>query len=120
MWLFHPEHGFISVVERAPNLLLIRGRVAGDVQRFAKAQYTITTPKGDYLFRAYVDRSAFIETMTSHIANLHYPSFKDSVVDRRRLKAYIDIWSTMAELQDELAPKPPTARRKKNLQPAAA
>jgi len=108
MWLFLPN-GFLSVVahRETPEVLLCRARVKGDLERLLPPRPVFTTPDADYLYRCFVDRSALAETIAYHANAIDYEKFKPSVVDKRRYRAYLEIWDTMAELQDRLAAKPP-------------
>jgi hypothetical protein len=104
MWIF-TKQSFVSVIEHSPNVLLVRGRIKGDVERMTPTPYVKVTPDADYLFRSYVSRDILIESLARHVAGIDYQNFK-ATVDPQRQRAYTAIWNTMATLQDRLAAKP--------------
>jgi hypothetical protein len=109
MWLFAKD-GFLSIVQDKSHhdLLLVRGRVQGDVQRFFPAAKVFHTARRDYAHRAIVPRESVAARLAQSIMAIDYGggggavSFKDSITDKRRAPYYLDVWSTMAEMQDHL------------------
>jgi hypothetical protein len=57
MWIF-TKHGFYSVVEDRDNadLLLVRARVEGDIEKYFRDAVVYYTPEHDYAYRAHVSR----------------------------------------------------------------
>jgi hypothetical protein len=105
MWLFAKD-GFLSVVQHneSADVLVVRSRFKGDIERLIRAK-TFATPSGDYPVRAHVEREAFRDAIVSQIERIDYDKFKPSVTDKRRHRAYFEIWDTLWQLQEQLAPK---------------
>jgi hypothetical protein len=105
MWLFLPN-GFLSIVQHKdiPGVLLCRARVKGVEHYFPDAE-VVETPDADYLYRTNLPRIEVADRIREAVIDIR-SGFKSSVTDRRRIPAYLDVWSTMAELQDQLADRP--------------
>jgi hypothetical protein len=108
MWIF-AKHGFLSLVqhENCPYHLLVRGRVSGDIQNFFPAAQVQRTEKRDYLFRAVLSKEQVAKRIALAVADIDYcgalgTSFKASITDKRRAPYYLNVWDTMAEMQDRL------------------
>lgn len=105
MWVFL-NNAFVSIVQHRDDssLVLVRGRVDGDVQRFMGAHMpegvkVERTPRADYLFRAIVPRAAVDAAVREAVGGIDYGNFKDSVDDSARHDAYTACWSAMYRLQ---------------------
>lgn len=105
MWVFL-NNAFVSIVQHRDDadLVLVRGRLDGDVQRFMgehmpEGVTVERTPRADYLFRAVVPRSAVNAAMQASVNRIDYPNFKNSVADHTRHDAYTACWSAMYRLQ---------------------
>jgi hypothetical protein len=105
MWLFAKD-GFLSVVQHneSADVLVVRSRFQNDIQKLVGVK-PFATPSGDYPVRAHVDREAFRDAIVSQIKLIDYDKFKPSVTDKRRHRAYFEIWDTLWQLQEQLAPK---------------
>ena len=108
MWIFLND-AFLSIVQPKPHdvpkplrgrdLLLVRGRKKGDVERvFPKVRVT-RTPNRDYMFRAFVPRHRVMETISRRLLDMEYTNFKDSVRNDERHDAYLKVWTTMYQYQ---------------------
>ena len=100
MWLCFND-GFISIVDKARNRqrdLVVRARRPGDLERIFGVK-AITTPDGDYRYRAEVPRAKVAEAVAARITSVDYPNFKNSVPDKPLHDAYSRFWTVMGDLQ---------------------
>lgn len=99
MWLFL-NNAFVSIVEHRdePTLLIVRGRIRGDVDRFLGRKCEAVTPEADYRFRAVVERSEVEAAVVRAVEGIAYANFKRSCVNPRH-DAYLRVWSVMYEWQ---------------------
>lgn len=100
MWLFL-KSGFYSVVTvpGKPELLRVRARRAGDIERLFPQADVKRTPGRDYLYRAELPRAQVAAAIAENITAISAPNFKDSVTDPLLHAAYSDVWARMARLQ---------------------
>lgn len=96
MWVM-TNKSFVSIVEHRddPDLLCVRGRFKGDVDQFLGKKVETETPNADYRFRAVATRTAVAERMLLAVGSIDYPNFKDSVREKWRHDAYLDVWGVM-------------------------
>lgn len=96
MWLM-TNKSFVSIVEHRddPNLLCVRGRFKGDVDQFLGRKVEVETPDADYRFRAVAPRTLVGERMLIAVGSVDYPNFKNSVREKWRHDAYLDVWGVM-------------------------
>lgn len=110
MWVFLPD-SMLSIVAPAPavtrnkNLLMVRARAKGDIERVFPAAKVSHTPNRDYAYRALVPRSAVGKALAAHVETMGYGNFKDAVPERDRHDAYASAWGAMLRFQNERAPK---------------
>ncbi len=92
---------FISVVQKKgdTDMLTVRARVAGDIERvFQNA--TVTRGIGtDYLYRARVPRAVVAAAMLQQVMAIDYDNFKGSVKEGHRHDAYMAVWNSMYAYQ---------------------
>lgn len=126
MWLMLSDC-FLSIVAKdcAPDELLVRARRRGDIQKIFPGVRVHVNHNADYLYRAKVKRAAVEKAMVGEIRHINYPNFKDSVTEDDLHRAYLRVWTDMAELQprkpfmagaslfDNGLPKPKRKRRAK-------
>jgi len=90
---------FLSVVEHHDpakyDLLTVRARRSADITNVFPTARVYTTPQRDYGYRAYVKRGAVAKVIAARITGIDYGNFKDSVKERSRHDAYLEIWTTM-------------------------
>jgi hypothetical protein len=101
MWIFLND-AFLSIVEDRDDKtrLLVRARVAGDIEK-AFPDATVThTPRADYAYRAFVRREVVAEVIERRVGEIAYPNFKNSVRDHARHDAYMGVWSVMRRYQE--------------------
>lgn len=107
MWVYL-NNAFLSIVaHRAkPDILLVRARLKGDIERvFPKAEIT-ESARSDYRFRAEVKRKEAGKVLGEIAAGLKYDNFKHSVDEPDRHDAYVKAWQAMATLQRRRHPDP--------------
>lgn len=111
MWIMFND-AFLSIVDpdgaysggKGPSgdKLLVRARIAGDIEAvFPRARVT-KTPERDYLFRALVSREDVCKALVERTCSLDYKNFKGSVPDQKRHEAYAGVWGVMHRLQEKL------------------
>jgi hypothetical protein len=108
MWLCLSD-AFLSIVTvpGRPEVLKVRSRCPGHIERSFPGVVVSCTPGRDYLYRAEISRSDVCEVLSKLVGGINYPNFKDSVEDTRLHAAYADIWRRIAKLQ----PIPPYQTR---------
>lgn len=101
MWISSSDT-FLSIVAipDQPDLLKVRARRKGDIERVFPAANVQRTPGRDYLFRAELPRAVVSSTLAQQLANIDYDNFKNSVGDTRLHAAYTSVWTTMSKLQE--------------------
>jgi len=96
MWLFTSK-SFISVVQKPgdTDMLTVRARIKGDIENvFPDAKVEVN--KGtDYKYRAKLPRQVVATVMHDQIMALNYSNFKNTVKEKKRLSAYMNVWSAM-------------------------
>lgn len=106
MWLML-SNSFLSIVDKVeppdPSQLLVRARVAGDIERVFPDAVVTHTPRADYAYRATLPRAAIAVALADAIGRITYSNFKDSVADQQRHDAYLECWNAMYELQVQTA-----------------
>jgi hypothetical protein len=107
MWLMLNK-SFLSIVDPdghyagggpKADKLLVRARIAGDIEAvFPKARVQRTEHR-DYLFRALIDRHTVAEAMVREVMNLDYHNFKGSTKAKWRHDDYMKVWHVMNNAQ---------------------
>lgn len=106
MWVFTKD-GFFSAVQHfdETDTILVRGRVATDLQRLCQITKTemVENPTADYRYRTTITRAAWGDYLQQASRELDYPNFKDAMhgvfSDSRRDRAHMEVWSAMNRLQ---------------------
>ena len=103
MWLFTSK-SFLSVVADKENpigdRLLVRSRIAGDIEEVFPDANVMETSNADYRFRAWVSREKVNKAISEYVQNLNYINFKNSVEDQARIRSLMRVWSIMYEHQE--------------------
>jgi hypothetical protein len=101
MWIFL-SNSFLSIVAHydSPDLLLVRARRRGDIERIFPGAEVEEEPTFDYRFRATLPRQAVVDAIAATVAGIEYPNFKSHVMEPDRHDAYLDVWSIMRRWQD--------------------
>ena len=100
MWVFLND-SFLSIVQHRekPELLMVRARIAGDIERAFPGVTASRTPNADYLFRAEILREVVNVAMNNAVNKINYDNFKNSVDEHDRHDAYMKVWETMVRFQ---------------------
>ena len=100
MWIFMND-AMLSIVEHRddPAKLMVRARIAGDIERAFPEAEVSETPRADYRFRATLDRREVAAALAAAAMGIDYDNFKNSVDDSGRHHAYMGVWSVMNEEQ---------------------
>lgn len=101
MWISLSD-AFLSIVAipNHPDLLKVRARRKGDIERIFPEAAVQRTPGRDYLYRAELPRKVVSVTLAQQLENINYDNFKNSVSDTQLHSAYASIWTTMSKLQE--------------------
>lgn len=101
MWIFLTDAIFSIVAhETNPDVLLVRSRKKGDIERyFPEADVEIGLGY-DYLCRSRIPRDEVAKVISNALLNITYGNFKNSVKDGSRRKSYIEVWEVMREYQE--------------------
>lgn len=101
MWISLSD-AFLSVVAVSgqPDLLKVRGRRQGDIERIFPDAVVQRTAGRDYLFRTELPRSIVSAAIAANLDGIKYDNFKNSVRDDRLHSAYASVWTTMSKLQE--------------------
>ena len=107
MWLYS-KNGFLSIIEpfdkmKENGFLLVRGRVAGDIEAHFPEAKVQQTPARDYLYRALVRRERVAQVLADQVKAIDYSNYKSTVDDMVRHRWYHRVWDQMVELQEEKA-----------------
>ena len=87
MWIFFKD-AFFSIT-RAPehgNLLLVRARFRGDIERCIPEVDVLENAGTDYRFRALVTQEQLLEALQSKIQEIDYEDFSGSVNENEKLR----------------------------------
>lgn len=100
VWLFG-QKGFLSIVQHKDDhdLLLVRARAKGDIERYFPAAIVRENEGSDYRFRASIPRFEVVNRIAKTIHDINYPDFKESIQESDRIPWYLEVWATMATMQ---------------------
>jgi|HubBroStandDraft_1064217.scaffolds.fasta_scaffold70069_5 hypothetical protein len=102
MWIY-TKKGFYSIVQdrNDPSYLIVRARIAGDIEKEFPGVQVQTTPESDYLFRARVPRGHVMGFLEMAGEDIDYDNFKNAIDDhKRRSLWYLRVWETMSTMQE--------------------
>jgi hypothetical protein len=105
MWIFLSD-SFLSVVAHKrdqPDMLLVRARVSGDIERVFPDADVSETPTADYRFRAVLPRGEVAGALAGTVLTIDYDNFKNSVTEHDRHDAYFGCWRSMHDFQTDRA-----------------
>ncbi len=112
MWLM-TQHGFYSIVQRAPDLYHVRARERRDLENLVNrvplpGAMIVETKAADYACRLIVDRNTILAIMDFLGATVDYPNFKDKIhaTPDQRKKPYMQVWQVMADTLGAYGRKP--------------
>ncbi len=100
MWIFLNK-SFLSIVavKDKPDVLLVRGRIFGDIEYVFPEAEVLTDLGSDYKYRAFLPRKLVKEIIALEIGKINYTNFKKSVNPYNRELAYFDVWARMIDYQ---------------------
>ena len=96
MWIVMND-SFLSIVahQDKPDTLLVRARKAGEIEAVFPEVETREGEGTDYRFRADISAGRVAEAVACRIESISYGNFKNSVKDRARHDAYMNVWETL-------------------------
>lgn len=99
MWVFF-NNAFLSIVaDRNSDRLLVRARIAGDIERVFPGVKVTEGGGTDYRFRAWIDWETVAARLYQEAMNIAYGNFKGSVEDDERHDVYLKVWGTLVDYQ---------------------
>lgn len=100
MWIFLSD-SFLSIIahHHKPDVLIVRGRAQGDVERVFPDARVTHTPERDYPYRAEIAREQVASAIARKIQDIQYTNFKDSVSEHDRHDVYFQVWESMVGFQ---------------------
>lgn len=115
MWVFLNDAMVSAVAHRTkPGYLMVRARIAGDLERLFPRAKVERTPDADYAFRCTVTAGLFATVLAKRVESIDYPNFKGSLAGAKggqapstfmaRSEAYYRTWDAMMDAQQELEP----------------
>ncbi len=108
MWIFLNNAALSIVAHRTkPETLVVRSRVAGDIEAVFPTAAVTNTPSADYAYRANVARTAVAKTLAANILAIDYPNFKNSIRDDARHTVYFGVYNAALRLASLNAPPMP-------------
>jgi len=101
LMLIFTRNAFISIVDHPQydRFLVVRARIAGDIEHVFPEAEPFEKPGADYRFQANVVRERVAQRIAAQVKEIKYESFEPSVEDGDRRQAYIQVWSAMYEEQ---------------------
>ena len=102
MWILMND-SMLSIVRHTglPKMMLVRARLAGDIERVFPSAQVIEGAGSDYRFRATVPELETAEAVSHCVLNIDYGNFKSSVRDPKRHHAYFEVWDLMHQMQEK-------------------
>jgi hypothetical protein len=99
MWIFL-SRSWLSIVQHLddPDMLLVRSRVEGDIQRAFPNAEVEEQDDLQYRYRAVVPRAQVAGMMKSAVDNLSATSYKASLDTNRRRRAASRVWSAISDV----------------------
>ena len=100
MWIFL-SNSFISIVQKPgdTDMLTVRARIEGDIEKVFPGARVQANKGTDYKFRAKVPREVVAQALHDQAMAVNYQNFKNTVKDKKRHDAYMDVWSAMFRAQ---------------------
>ena len=103
MWTFLNDAYFSIVADREnSNLLLVRSRFRGDIEKYFPKAKVIEMRDADYRFRTFVSRQELKKVLNKVVDDIDYDNFKNSVDETWRHNTYLDVWSVMYSTQNRM------------------
>lgn len=101
MWMFFSD-SFLSIVQKPGDhdVLTVRARIKGDIEAVFPGAEVIEGAGTDYMFRARIPREEVAKAIMGRVLALNASNFKDSVKNKKRHDAYMDVWNVMYRYQE--------------------
>ena len=98
MWVF-TRSSFLSLVSdpNDPDMLTVRARHRGDIEKLFPAYTASMTPGRDYRYRCVIPRQEVTQALLSEVSKVIYSNFKDSIPNAKRAHWYCWVWRATAE-----------------------
>lgn len=102
MWIF-TNKGMVSAVEHRdnPDLLMIRARSEGHLEKVFPGCEVTVTPDADYMYRTVLSKREVAAAVSKEIMDIGYPNFKGSIRNHDYHDACMDVWTSMYRYQHE-------------------
>jgi len=102
MWILMND-AMLSIVRHTqqPGVMLVRARLAGDIERIFPAAQVVVGGGTEYRFRAVLLEAEVADAVSRRLLDINYGNFKASVREPKRHDAYFKVWSTMHRLQEQ-------------------
>jgi len=100
MWIFL-NNAFVSIVRHReqPDILLVRARREGDIERAIPGAVSEETQYADYRYRAPVSAEVVAQAISRQVRDIDYDNFKNSIEDPGYHAACSSVWGDMLRLQ---------------------
>lgn len=107
MWLFL-SNAFLSIVQKPGDIdmLTVRARVKGDIQRVFPGTKVQTGGGTDYAYRAKVPRATVAKVIHDQIMATNYDNFKNSIADNDHHAFCAAVWNVAYHHQQRMATNP--------------
>ncbi len=101
MWILMND-SMLSVVRHntLPDTLLVRARLAGDIEQVFPSAQVAENGGSDYRFRASVPEQEVAEAVRRRVLDIDYGNFKSSVPEPKRHQAYFKVWDVLHRMQE--------------------
>ena len=101
MWILMND-SMLSVVRHNdfPGALLVRARLAGDIEQVFPSAQVAENGGTDYRFRAAIPEHEVAEAVRRRVLDIDYPNFKASVPEPKRHHVYLTIWGVLHRMQE--------------------
>jgi hypothetical protein len=102
MWILMND-SMLSIVRHntLAEAMLVRGRLADDIERVFPAAQVVEGGGNDYRFRAILPEAEVAEAIHARLLGIDYGNFKASVRDPKRHHASLDVWDVMSQMQEQ-------------------
>ena len=93
MWIFTTK-GFLSIVRHTdkPNVLLVRSRFKGHIEKMFSNAHVIEDATRDYRYRAELPVKEVSRVIGELVLKIEYENFKNSLNDKRYLNCCHDVY----------------------------
>ena len=82
------------------DAMLVRARLAGDIERVFPLAQVEVGGGSDYRFRATVPEDEVADAVSRRLLSINYGNFKASVREPQRHHAYFKVWDIMYRMQE--------------------